>query len=184
MAVIVVGGGERGVGKTALICGLLRALPERLWTAVKVTTHGHGLPDAIHEEREPARGSEQGTDTGRYLAAGARRALLVTASEDALGPIARKIVAECPSKENVIFESNSVLRYVQPDLCLAVYPNLKGAHKPSFDLVEECMDASVALAGHDHLIDGVKLHFHLRSLDRISPPMRAWLHERLSDRKP
>ena len=37
MAVIVVGGGGRGAGKTALVCGLMRALPEIAWTAMKVT---------------------------------------------------------------------------------------------------------------------------------------------------
>ena len=32
MAIIVVGGSGRGAGKTALVCGLIRALPEIRWT--------------------------------------------------------------------------------------------------------------------------------------------------------
>ena len=76
MAIIVVGGGGRGAGKTALVCGLMRALPEIPWTAVKITSHEHGhRAKPIFEETAPG----QGTDTARYLAAGARRALLVTA---------------------------------------------------------------------------------------------------------
>jgi hypothetical protein len=49
MAVIVVGGGGRGAGKTALVCGLMRALPEIKWTAVKITTHEHGKETPIWE---------------------------------------------------------------------------------------------------------------------------------------
>ena len=46
MAMIVVGGGGRGAGKTALMCGLMRALPEIPWTAMKITTHEHGKADS------------------------------------------------------------------------------------------------------------------------------------------
>ena len=44
MAIIVVGGSNRGVGKTALVCGLIAALPDYQWTAVKITTHDHPQP--------------------------------------------------------------------------------------------------------------------------------------------
>jgi hypothetical protein len=44
MAIIVVGGSNRGVGKTALICGLIAALPEYHWAAVKIATHEHKQP--------------------------------------------------------------------------------------------------------------------------------------------
>ncbi len=90
MAIIVVGGGGRGAGKTALVCGLMRALPEIPWTAVKITTHEHGHDETTPIWEETAPGG--GTDTARYLAAGARRALLVTAGEDALGPIVEQIL--------------------------------------------------------------------------------------------
>src|SRR5208282_4039333 len=100
MAVIVVGGGGRGAGKTALVCGLMRALPEISWTAVKITTHEHGKASPIWEETTPG----ETTDTARYLAAGARRALLVTAGDGAteldagaLGPIVESILRECPA---------------------------------------------------------------------------------------
>ncbi len=53
MAIIVVGGGGRGAGKTALICGLIRALPEIPWTAIKITSHAHGNPTPIWEETAP-----------------------------------------------------------------------------------------------------------------------------------
>jgi len=180
MAIIVVGGGGRGAGKTALICGLLRALPERHWTAVKITTHAHGGDESIYEETTAG----EGTDTARYLAAGARRALLVTSDEGELGNVLRPILDEHARNGRLILESNSVLRYVQPELCLAVSTSLAGGDKPSFELVERCADATVGLGGHDHAIEGARIHFHLKSLERISPTMLAWVREKLRDRLP
>jgi hypothetical protein len=179
MAIIVVGGGGRGAGKTALICGIVRALAEIPWTAIKVTTHEHGKATPIWEET--VAGDE--SDTARYLAAGARRALLVTASEDALGPIVQQVLRECLPPAGAIIESNSVLRCLRPDLCLAAASSLKGEHKPSYELVQQRMDAVVELAGHDHVISGKKLAFHLASLERISPTMLEWLRERLGERQ-
>jgi hypothetical protein len=180
MAIIVVGGNGRGAGKTALICGLIRALPDARWTAVKITTHAHGRAEPVFEET--AAGQE--TDTSRYLAAGAGRALLVTSHDDGLAATLRQILDEHQAQRNLIFESNSVLRHLQPDLCLAVATDLKGGRKASFDLVERCAHATVLLGGHDHAIhdlsiQGERIHFHLASLERVSPPMLAWLRENL-----
>jgi hypothetical protein len=175
MAIIVVGGAGRGAGKTALVCGLIRALPEIPWIAIKITNHAHGKPTPVWEEATAG----QETDTARYLAAGARRALLLTADDDALDALVQQILKECPPASGVIFESNGVLRCLQADLCLAAATSLKGERKSSFDLVEQRMDALVEVAGHDHIIPGGRLCFRLVSLERISQPMLAWLRERL-----
>ncbi len=177
MAIIVVGGGGRGAGKTALVCGLIRALPEISWIAVKISGHAHGKPVPIWEET--AAGQE--TDTARYLAAGARRALLVTAEDAFLGSVVQQILEEHKAQAGLIFESNRVLDYLQPDLCLCCATSPWGGQKPSYGMLEERMDASVALAGHDHVIPGEKLHFHLVSLGHISPPMLEWLREQLGE---
>ena len=50
MSIIVIGGQARGVGKTRVIAGLIQALRERSWTAIKITHHGHGL---CPRHREP-----------------------------------------------------------------------------------------------------------------------------------
>ncbi|MGB8030963.1 MAG: hypothetical protein WCF30_15025 [Terracidiphilus sp.] len=182
MAIIVVGGGGRGAGKTALVCGLMRALPEIQWTAVKITTHEHGKATPIWEETTPG----QETDTARYLAAGARRALLVTAGEGelgqgeiALGQIVERILRECPSPGGVIFESDRVLGHVRPDVCLCAATSRWTGLKASHDLVLEHADAMVELAGHDHIIEAEKITFRLASLERVSPVMVEWVRERL-----
>ena len=43
MAVIVIGGHSRNVGKTSVVAGLIAALPEFRWTALKITQHGHSV---------------------------------------------------------------------------------------------------------------------------------------------
>ena len=88
MSLVVVGGHSRNVGKTSVVAGLIAALPERDWTAVKITQYGHGVCSvngescgcavdehtfALTEERDRAGKG----DTSRFLAAGARRSLWV-----------------------------------------------------------------------------------------------------------
>ena len=42
MAVVVIGGHSRSVGKTSVVAGLIAALPEYSWHAMKITQFGHG----------------------------------------------------------------------------------------------------------------------------------------------
>ena len=172
MAVIVVGGSNRGAGKTALVCGLLSALPEFRWTAVKISSHDHGLPQPFWEETEPG----QQSDTARYLAARARRA-----EQRSLSSLLEDLWAKLGPDAHVIFESNQVLHHVQPDLCLAVEGPSENEPKPSFRLVLHQKDAGVKHAERDHVIAGAKPLFQLASLERISPEMLTWLRQRLAD---
>jgi hypothetical protein len=130
---VVVGGQARNIGKTSVVAGLIRKLRDRRWTALKITQYGNGVC-ARHTETaecgcEPAAGekfalSEEyeagGTDSGRFLAAGAERSfwLRVPAGElpRAAGMV-KKILAQ---GENAIVESNSVLELVAPDVFLMV----------------------------------------------------------------
>jgi hypothetical protein len=121
---------------------------------------------------------------------------LVTAGEDALGPgdgtlgpIVQQILRECLPPAGVmsslvIFESNSVLRHLRPDVCLCAATSPWVHEKPSYDLVSQHMDAMVELAGHDHIIDAEKITFRLASMERVSPTMLEWVRERLGDRLP
>jgi hypothetical protein len=194
MAIIVVGGSTRGAGKTALVCGLIAALPEFRWTVIKVSTHEHGKPTPIWEETQP--GGE--TDTARYLAAGAARAFLVTApcrdetGEPDLTLVLDGLWPHFGRGANLIFESNSVVHHVRPNVCLMIHAV---AHrqlplperKPSFIAAVGQADAMVALAAVDSVNpDRLRLPgqeakpvFQLADLGRISPHMLAWLRERL-----
>ncbi len=158
MPTIVIGGHTRNIGKTSVVAGLISALPERNWTAIKITQFGHNVCSAngepcdcqtadhtlaISEERDPT----TGTDTSRFLAAGAKRVFWVRTRQGELAeamPRVRKLIAE---SENIILESNSVLRFLQPDLSLAVLDPTIADFKPSALRYLDRVDAIVVPAG-------------------------------------
>ena len=181
MAIVVVGGTGKGVGKTSLICGLIAALPERSWIAAKISSHVHGAFSPVREETEAG----QETDTARYLAAGARRAFLLTAPDGIdLQHALDRLWAECEAGGNFIFESNQILDYVRPELCLMVRGDTEP--KPSFSHAVRLTDAMVSRADTDDVLsenlagEGRPVPvFHLASFEQISPAMRDWVWERL-----
>ena len=162
MAIVVVGGHTRNIGKTSVAAGLIAALPERRWTAVKITQFGHGVCSAngepcdcetadhtiaISEERNAA----TGTDSSRYLAAGAVRSFWVRTRQGQLHeamPRLRQLLAE---HENVILESNSVLRFLQPNLYLSVLDTRVKDFKASSLRFLDRADALVLPGGADLL---------------------------------
>jgi len=131
MVVVVVGGHTRNIGKTGVVAGLIAAMPEMRWTAFKITQFGHGVCSAngepcdcetaehtiaISEERERA----SGTDSSRYLAAGALRSLWVRTRVGQLAEAMPRIRREIAAAENAIVESNSILRFLRPDVFVSV----------------------------------------------------------------
>ena len=175
MPVIVVGGSGKDVGKTTLVCGVLAALPEFRWTAVKITSHDYGQAEPLVEEM--AAGHE--TDTQRFLGAGAARAFLISAGEDEL---ARSVDAlrECVGPEAaLIFESNRVIELIRPDICLVVVGSAGAIPKASFDAITHRMDAKVVRADRDALIADATPEFQLADLGQLSQTMTAWVRERL-----
>jgi molybdopterin-guanine dinucleotide biosynthesis protein len=175
MAIIVVGGSGRGVGKTALVCGLIAALPEFRWTVVKITGHEHGNPKPIWEEKIAG----QGSDTARYLAAGAERALLVAASHDDLAAVLKELWDKLGPGAHVLYESNRILEHLKPDICLIVDGGPLAERKASFSISVRHADAMAERAGRDGIVDGAKPLFHLVDLKHISPEMLGWLRGRL-----
>ena len=121
MATVVVGGHARKAGKTSVVAGIIAAFPQCSWTAAKITSHLHEeLPESaaflIHEETDRAGHS----DTSRFLAAGAARALWVRARESGFEPAVRQLLAATQSDPFVIIESNRILRFIRPDLYILV----------------------------------------------------------------
>jgi len=128
---IVVGGHSRSVGKTSVVAGLIRALPQWEWTAMKITQFGHGICSASGSACDCCLGADHpyavaqeryanDSDTGRFVAAGARRAYWV---RTAMGQLANALPAVrevCAASQNLIVESNSIVEFVTPDLYLVV----------------------------------------------------------------
>jgi hypothetical protein len=156
MAIIVIGGHSRNVGKTSVVAGLISALRELNWTAVKITQYGHGICSAkgeacdcatadhswaISEERD--RSGE--SDTSRFLVAGAMRALWVRTEQGRLAEAMPALRQRIAGAGNVILESNSVLKFLKPDLYLTVLDPGTGDFKGS---AREFLDRASAVVLH------------------------------------
>ena len=128
--IIIVGGHSRNIGKTSVMCGIIAGLPELTWTAVKLTQYGHGVcsrkgePCECHDPRQPIAVSEEfipdGTDSGRYLAAGAHRSFWLRTPVGRLAEALPQLRQIAASAENLILESNSVVGFLRPDLYVMV----------------------------------------------------------------
>ena len=155
-SLIVIGGHSRSVGKTSVVAGLISALPEFEWTAVKITQYGHGVCSAngepcdcatadhswaISEERD--RSAE--SDTSRFLVAGAKRALWVRTEQGRLAEAMPALRTKIEPARNVIIESNSVLKFLRPDLYLTV---LDPATKDFKNSAREFLDRAHAVILH------------------------------------
>jgi hypothetical protein len=159
---IVVGGHTRSIGKTQLVCDVLSAFPRANWIAGKITQYGHGVcaqngencdcaPDehvcAINWETQ----ADTGTDSSRFLAAGARRSFWLRTKQGFLAeglPLLRTALLETHLDANgdlppLIMESNSLLQFLKPSLYFAVVDPAKEDFKDSARAVLDRADALV-----------------------------------------
>jgi hypothetical protein len=184
VAILVVGGSTKDIGKTSLICGIISALRDFHWTAVKITGHSYVTASSAESETPSAIVWEettvgQATDTARYLAVGARRALLVTRRQEEV-PI-KEIRQALGNDRNILFESNRIIDMLRPDVCLALIGDAQEL-KPSFLRLIRIADALVTFSGHRQFPDapaGIPV-FMQQSPDQISPELMEWLRARLN----
>ena len=131
MAILVVGGHSRNIGKTSVVASLIARLPQFHWTALKITQYGHGFCTANGEPCDcqtddhtlavsEERSRTSGTDTARFLASGAARSIWVRTRQGMLAEAMPRIRKELALAENAILESNSILQFLKPDLYLTV----------------------------------------------------------------
>ena len=149
MKLVMVGGHARNVGKTSVVAGIIGGLREFNWTAAKITQFGHGVCSvngeacscavsehqfSITEERH----QDTGTDTARFLEAGARRSLWVRTKQGELATALPAFTAKIDADEFVIVESNSLRRFITPALYIQVLdvsnPDFKVSAQQFFDL--------------------------------------------------
>jgi hypothetical protein len=151
---VAVGGHSRNIGKTSVAAGLIRALPQWNWTAIKITQFGHGIcsvsgklcdcglepecPYAIAQEHQP-----NDSDSGRFLAAGARRSYWVRTATGHLESALPAIRDIYTASDNLIVESNSIVEFLSPDLYLVVLdfaqPDFKASSQRFLDRADACV---------------------------------------------
>jgi hypothetical protein len=129
---IAVGGHSRNIGKTSVVCGIIAATPECRWQAIKITQHGNhacttdGAPcecdpgDPLHPYALDEQTAADRTDSGRYLAAGAARSWWLRTAQGELGHALGALKDLLAQAEHTVVESNSLLRFLKPDLYVVV----------------------------------------------------------------
>lgn len=163
MAVVVIGGHSRNIGKTSVVAGLIARLSQYRWTAFKITQYGHGFCTANGEPCDcqtddhtlavsEERSRESGTDTARFLAAGAARSIWVRTRTGMLAEAMPRIRKELAAAENAIIESNSILQFVRPDLYLTVLDAGTADFKDSARLFLDRADAVLVRAATSELL--------------------------------
>ena len=156
------GGHTRSIGKTQLVCDIISAFPRANWIAGKITQYGHGVcaqngtscdcaPDehicAIEWEQQ----SQSGTDSARFLAAGAKRSFWLRTKQGFLAeglPLMRDALRQAFAKteeksSTLILESNSLLQFLKPSLYFAVIDPSREDFKDSARVALDRADALV-----------------------------------------
>jgi len=140
--IVAVSGFSSNVGKTTLVCELLRQLPG--WEAIKLT-RGHYrscgrdpagccVSDLLREEPVIRSGREAnyetGKDTARFWDAGASNVHWVIVRDDQVAQGISEALTRVTAP-GVIVEGNSFLEYIKPDLSLMCARAEGGKIKPS-----------------------------------------------------
>jgi len=166
--VVVVGGHTRSIGKTQLVCDVIAAFPDANWIAGKITQYGHGVCAQNGEDCDCAptehvcaldweMHSDTGTDSARFLAAGARRSFWLRTKQGFLAeglPLLRAALDQARAVSYgalppVILESNSLLQFLRPSLFFAVVDPAKEDFKDSARAVLDRADALVLRGSPD-----------------------------------
>ena len=182
---VVVGGHSRNVGKSAVVAGLIRALPEGHWTAVKITHHGHGARESFSLSRNTV---PDDSDTGRFLASGASQSWWLRAAPGSLPEALQELRAVLAASGNAIIESTSVLNHLTPDLfLLVVNPSVVDWKDSALRFLERA-DALAIVTPHEgvspqwqrlsHRVAG-KPQFPVSPPGYSSPALVAFVGERL-----
>lgn len=130
-AIIAVSGFSSEVGKTTLMCDLLRAFPE--WEAIKVTRghyrscgrdpHACCVSDLLSDEPVIRSGRDQnyapGKDTGRFWDAGAANVHWVIVTDEQVERGIKEAIDRVAAP-GVLIEGNSIVDFIQADLVLMV----------------------------------------------------------------
>jgi len=200
MAVVVIGGHSRSVGKTSVVAGLIAALPEYNWTAMKITQYGHGVCSmngetchcatedhtwAISEEKDRSGKS----DTSRFLASGAARVWWVRTEQGRLAEAVPTIRRRLAESKNAILESNSILKFVRPDIYVTVLDPTTSDFKRS---AQEFLDRADAVILHEMKAailtwNGISLRpvagrpvFHIQPPDYVTEEIVRFVQQRMS----
>jgi hypothetical protein len=144
-----VGGQCRKVGKSAFVADVIKAFPDRHWTAVKITPYAESgcplkgpscncspqeHPYAIREETDRSGNS----DSSRFLFTGARRALWIETKENRLQDALPALASALTNAGHAVVESDALVRLWTPSLFVMVLdpsnPDFKSSARENLPL--------------------------------------------------
>jgi molybdopterin-guanine dinucleotide biosynthesis protein len=147
MALIMVGGQAKNVGKTTLICNIIATFRGVRWTAVKISNHGH-VPQDCEVVKEGAEWTiwrqnptNDHSDTALFLRSGADRSLLVQTDNRSLREACASLGQEFSAAPVVIVESASAAEFLDYDLLLILLDAVQDDFKESTRQQLDCADA-------------------------------------------
>jgi hypothetical protein len=168
---------------------------------MKITQYGHGICSAngklcdcatddhswaVTEERD--RSGE--SDSSRFLVAGAARSLWVRTRQGMLAEAMPRVRKELAAADNAILESNSVMRFLRPDLYLTVLDAATADFKTS---AQQFLDRADAVILHDDTDEiawksvslkpvAAKPMFRIRPPQYVTPELVEFVKTRLHHR--
>ncbi|MBL8215208.1 MAG: hypothetical protein JNK87_31100 [Bryobacterales bacterium] len=112
--ILAIGSHSRKIGKTSVVCAIIRGTPEVRWTAIKISSNRRGLSSGFDSFEEMV--ASETCDTGRYLAAGATEAYWLRATDAEMDRAAAFVRILEADNRALIIESNRIVERIHPDL--------------------------------------------------------------------
>ncbi len=200
MKLVVIGGHSRNIGKTSVAAGLIAATRELGWTAMKLTQYGHqvcstdgeGCDCAAEDPTHPyaitrEESLEGRSDSSRFLAAGAVESYWVRTPQGRLAEAMPSIRRLIEGRSHVILESNSVMRFLRPDVYVAVLDYETADFKASAQENLDRADAFVAVAtaaapaweGVPRRVIDRRPLFHARPPEWVGPELVSFVRAKI-----
>jgi len=114
MKTVIISGEHKGVGKTALVCQILKSL--KGFGAIKTTVSKENI--SVTSKNEAI--GVPGKDTFLLKGAGAEKVVLVSSPRKDLGWALKVALGMITGCKGVIIEGTSVLDYIKPDVAIMI----------------------------------------------------------------
>lgn len=125
--ILLIAGTGQNVGKTTLVCQILKSEKAKKPVAVKITPHFHKTTPGLIELEKGENwilfeetDTTSGKDTSLYLQNGAVKSYLILAYDEALGIAFSAIKKFLPFNIPVVIESAALINFIVPGLFLMV----------------------------------------------------------------
>lgn len=137
---LLVGGNSRHIGKTTLLCRIIKATASTEPVIALKVTSIYQNDEGFHGEHEPLNSVDytiteemaigQPKDTSKMLEAGATRSFYIQARDHAVETAWNAFVKMIPKNHLIVCESRSLRRYIEPGLFIYLKSSSVQVEKP------------------------------------------------------